>query len=115
MTNLKRQMREDKATRDAARALMEADVEHVKTLASSGHLKERASEQISDKGGEALKAAGNVADKNKGYITALVGAVILWLAREPIQALFEKLSEHLGGDEQKPDATGPEPEAEENP
>ncbi len=96
MTSIKRQLREDKAHRDAARALIEADVEQVRALASPKQLKDRASEQVSGKSSDALKAAGEAADNNKGYIAALAGAVILWLAREPIQALFEKLSEQLG-------------------
>lgn len=93
MTSLKRQMREDKATRDAARALIDADLEQVKTLVTSAQLKEQASEQVSDKGSEALKAATDAVDKNKGYIAAVVGGVILWLARGAIRSVFEKLSD----------------------
>jgi len=109
MTSLRRQLREDKATRDAARALIDADVEHVKSLVTSAEFKEQASQEVSDKSGDALKAATEAADKNKGYIAAVVGAIIVWLARQPIQALLEKLNT-----EQRDDAqveSDPEPVA----
>lgn len=99
MKNLKRQLREDLAMRDAARALLDSDVEHVRSLVSPAQLREQAGQQVSDKAGQALQVAGEQANAKKGYIAAAAGALILWLARSQIQALFDTVSDKLAGED----------------
>lgn len=115
MTNIKQKLREDKALRDDARALVEAGVEQVRTVVSSGQLKGRATEQVSGKANKAVKVAGKTADQNKEYIAAAAGALILWLARKPIMALIDTLSEKLNEESSNPTEEAPSPNHEETP
>lgn len=81
-------MLEDRYLRDSARALVEADVAHLKAdLAHKGvgaRIADRAKEGATDLYDEAVDMAGD----NKGAIAALLGAVVLWLARNPILSMF---------------------------
>lgn len=88
MTDRRTQMLEDRYLRDSARALVEADVAHLKAdLAQKGvgaRIADRAKEGATDLYDEAVDMAGD----NKGAIAALLGAVVLWLARNPILSMF---------------------------
>ena len=77
-------MLEDKYLRDSAKALFTADVEHLKAdLAHKGvgaRLADRAKEGALDMYEEAVDMAGD----HKGALSALVAAVVVWFARNPI-------------------------------
>ena len=89
MSDLKRQMTEDRAVRDAARALIEADIAHVKNTFSGPSLTERAATNLNDGAREVFDKASAAADNHKGILAALIGAVLIWFARNPILSLFE--------------------------
>ena len=70
-------MLEDKRLRDAARALVTADIENLKS-----DLADRLAEGASDVYDEAL----DVARDHKGALAAIAAAMILWFARNPVLA-----------------------------
>lgn len=88
MAGSKQQLREDRAIRDAARALVKADMAHLKQDLSGKSLKDRMFGPVSDGAKDVLERAGEAADNNRGVLAALVGAVVLWFARNPIMELF---------------------------
>ena len=79
-------MLEDKRLRDAARALVTADIENLKSdlaVKSPGaRLADRLAEGASDVYDEAL----DVARDHKGALAAIAAAMILWFARNPVLA-----------------------------
>jgi hypothetical protein len=82
-------MMEDKRLRDAARALVDADIENLKSdLATRGpgaRIADRIAEGASDVYDEAL----DVARDHKGALAAIAAGAILWFARNPVlKALF---------------------------
>lgn len=91
MSDIERRLREDRALRDAARAVVDADVEHVRSIFAPSQLARRAG----DEAAELFERASEVADDNRGVLAALIAAVLIWFARNPIMSLFE-------GDEDEP-------------
>ena len=89
MTDLKAQMLEDRALRDAARALVEADVAHLRANFAGKSLSERVVSRVSESAVEVFDEAVEVADSNRGVLATLVAAIFLWFARNPIMAFFE--------------------------
>ena len=88
MSDRKTQMLEDKYLRDSARALVEADIEHLKADLAfkgvGGRIVDRAKEGALDLYEEAI----DVAEDNRGALAALVAAIVVWFARNPILSLF---------------------------
>ena len=84
MTPLERQFVEDRAMRDSAKALFSADVAQVRSdLANRGvgeRIGARIGEGAVDMADEALEMAGD----NKGVIGAALGALLLYLFRNPL-------------------------------
>lgn len=93
MTDLGSRMREEKALRDAARALVEADLAHLKTNLGAMSLTERMFARVSSGAAEVFEEAVEVADNNRGVLATLLAAVALWFARHPIMALFGEETE----------------------
>lgn len=94
----KQQLREDRAIRDAARALVKADVAHLKQDLSSKSLGDRLFGTVGEGAKDVLEKAGDAAENNRGVLAALVGALVLWFARNPIMELFadEDENDELG-------------------
>lgn len=90
MSELKRQMLEDRTVRNAAKALLDADIAHVKNAFSGPSLTERAATNLNDSARDVFDKASTAADDHKGILAALIGAVLIWFARNPILSLFEK-------------------------
>lgn len=88
MADAKQQLREDRAIRDAARALVKADIAHLKHDLSGKSLGDRLFGSVGEGAKDVLERAGEAADNNRGVLAALVGAVVLWFARNPIMELF---------------------------
>lgn len=86
---------EDRRLRDAARALVTTDWEHVRAGYASKGIGERAIGRISAGAGDVYDEALEVAADNKGALAALVAALALWFARNPIlDAVFGEDREH---------------------
>lgn len=84
MTPIEQRLVEDRAMRDAAKALFNADVAQVRNdLASRGigeRIGNRASEAAMDMADEALELAG----ENKGVLGAGLAALLVWVFRAPL-------------------------------
>jgi hypothetical protein len=81
---LERNLREDRLLRDAARALVEADIAQLRASLAERSIPSRIADRIGEGATDVLDEAVEVADDNKGVIAALVGAIVLWFARHPI-------------------------------
>ena len=81
-------MLEDRYLRDSARALVEADVEHVKADLARKGLAARTFDTVKDGAVDLYEEAIDVAEDNKGALAALVAAVVVWFARHPLLDLF---------------------------
>ncbi len=96
MTSLPKRYIEDKAMRDAAKGVLEADLEHFKTTLAEQGLAGRVSAQITGKVRRRISAgardvfaqAQNLAEDHRGVLAVLVGALVLWFAREPLLGLL---------------------------
>lgn len=81
-------MLEDRYLRDSAKALVEADFEHVKTDLARKGLVARTFDTVKDGAVDLYEEAVDVAEDNKGALAALVAAVVVWFARNPLLDLF---------------------------
>jgi hypothetical protein len=81
-------MREDRLMRDAARALVDADIANLRADIAARSIPTRIMDRIGEGAADVLDEAVAVADDNKGAIATLVAAIALWFARHPIMDLF---------------------------
>ncbi|MEG9268317.1 hypothetical protein [Qipengyuania sp. Mu-71] len=84
MSDRRTRMLEDKYLRESARALVEADIEHLKSDFSHKSLGERAFDRVREGAADLYEEAIDVADDNRGALAALVAAIVVWFARNPI-------------------------------
>jgi len=89
VTRLSRQLREDKALRDAALALVKADLAHLRGDLTGKSLGARFVDRMSEGAVDVFEDAVEVADDHKGVLATLLAAVVLWFARNPILSLFD--------------------------
>ncbi len=89
MTWRRDRLAEDRHLRDAARALVEADVKNLRADLSAKGIGERAIDRIAGGANDVYDEAMEVAADHKGALAAIVAALALWFARHPIlDALF---------------------------
>lgn len=89
MTWRREQLLEDRHLRDAARALVEADIKNLRADLAVRSLGERAVDRIAEGASEVYDEAIEVASDHKGALAAILAALALWFARHPIlEALF---------------------------
>ncbi|MEC7623831.1 MAG: hypothetical protein VYA25_06595 [Pseudomonadota bacterium] len=84
MTDRRLRMLEDKHLRDSVRALVEADVEHIKADFANKGMAKRALFRLRENAGELYDEALDVADSNKGAVAAVFAALVVWFARNPL-------------------------------
>lgn len=84
MTRLPQQFIEDRALRDAARDVFMADVEHARTSISGKGIAARVGSRVGDGAKDVFEVAKVHADDKRGILAALIGAIVLFFAREPI-------------------------------
>ena len=91
MTLSRQQVIEDRHLRDAARALVEADIANLRADIAAKGIKERALDRVAEGASDVYDEAMEVAADNKGALAAIVAALVLWFARHPIlEAVFGK-------------------------
>lgn len=101
-SDLALKLREDRLLRNAALAVLKADVANLRADLAGKGVSERIVDRINEGAVDVFEEAVELADNNRGVLAALIGAVLLWFARNPIIALFT--------DEGDPeDADGTEP------
>ena len=88
MTDRLAMMKQDRYLRDSAKALVEADIDHLKTSFARKSLTERAVDRVVGGASELYDDAVDIAGDNKGALAALVAAVVVWFARNPILGLL---------------------------
>jgi hypothetical protein len=98
-------LREDRKLRDAALALVKADVDHVRADLKSRGVGARLADRIGEGASDVLDEAVEVADTHKGVLATLLAAVVLWFARNPILALFTDGDDGEEDAEQEREAT----------
>jgi hypothetical protein len=79
-----RNLREDRVLRDAARAMVDADVAQLRANLAGRSIPNRIADRIGEGAHDAMDEAAELATEHKGLLAAAVGAVILWLARHPL-------------------------------
>lgn len=116
MTRLPDRFIEDRALRDAARAVLAEDIERLRANLAEEGIGSRVSSGVTSTistrirtgARDVLKQAKAQAGDHKGVLAMLVGAIVLWLAREPIFAWIADFAEALGDSgEDTDDAAAP--------
>lgn len=91
MTWRRDQVLENRHVRDAARALVDADVGNLRADLAAKGIGERAVDRITEGASELYAEALEVAAENKGILAGILAALLLWFARDPIrEALFDE-------------------------
>lgn len=98
MTRLPDRFIADRALRDAARAVLAEDIEHLRTMLGEEGIASRVSSGVSStisgriKAGasDVLEQARVQAGDHKGVLALLISAIILFFARGPILDWFEE-------------------------
>ena len=81
---IEKAMIEDRMLRDAARALVDADIANLRANYAARGIGERVKDRLEDGAAVVLEEAVAVAEDNKGVIATLLAAIVLWFARHPI-------------------------------
>lgn len=84
MVKLPQQFVEDRALRDAARSVLIADIAHARNSLSGKGIATRVTSRIADGAKDVFEVAKVQAEDNRGILAILIGALVLWLAREPL-------------------------------
>ncbi len=107
MTNpLELRMMQDKAVRDAALALVKADVDQLRADLGVRTIGARVVDRVSESASDMLDEAADLVDNNRGVLAALVAALLVWLARNAILTLFDDGSDDLR--DERTDAVEPD-------
>lgn len=88
MSDPRRKMVEDRALRDAAMALVKADIAHLRNDLTTKGIGARLMDRVAEGANDVLEEAVDVAENHRGVLITLVAAIVLWLSRNPIIALL---------------------------
>lgn len=99
MTRLPARFLEDKAIRDSARDVLRADIAHAKATLSGKGIANRVGSRIGDGAKDVAEIAKVQAEDHRGFLAVLIGALVLWFARNPIMEVLG-----LGTTEEEGDA-----------
>jgi len=103
MSDLDPRFIEDRALRNAARSVIQADIEHARESFTPGNIAAQVGSRIAEGAEEVAGIAKDRADDNRGVIAILLGALFLFIARRPILEILG-LSEAENEDEHDTDA-----------
>ncbi|MBI1401591.1 MAG: hypothetical protein GC147_00060 [Porphyrobacter sp.] len=114
MTRLPQRFIEDRALRDAARAVLEEDIARIRASLGEQGVASRVSSsvtgsistRIKDGASDVLEQAKRQASDHAGVLAVLVGAILLWLMRGPLLALIDEEDEEDGHGDGEENATG---------
>jgi hypothetical protein len=114
---------EDRALRDAARAVLTEDVERLRAQLGEQGIASRVSSSVSSTittrirtgARDVLAQAQAQAGDHKGVLALLIGAIILFLARGPILEWFETFGTDDDTEDNASEAESPEPASEGDP
>lgn len=77
-------MEADRRLRDAAKAVLDADISNLKSNIAHKGLTERAVDRVTDGARDVYDEAVEVAGDHTGVLAAILAALVLWFARNPI-------------------------------
>lgn len=107
MTNpLEHRMLEDRALRDAALALVKADVDQLRADLNVRTIGSRVADRVSEGASDMFDEAADLVDNHRGVMAALVAALLVWLARNPFLEMFDHHGDEQG--DEREDRTEPE-------
>ncbi|WP_296716723.1 hypothetical protein [Erythrobacter sp.] len=122
MTSLPSRFVEDRALRDAARAVIEEDISRIRASLGQQGVASRVSSSVGSSisgrvragASDVLEQAKQQASDHRGVLAVLIGAIMLWLMRGPLLALMDGEEEDAQNDGKGEDAgadagTGAEP------
>jgi len=97
MTALPPRFIEDRALRDAARAVLEEDVARLRESLEEEGVTSRVTSSVGTNitgriragANDVLEQAKQAASNHRGVLAVLIGAILLWLMRGPLLALIE--------------------------
>ena len=75
---------EDKALRDAALAVFQADLKFIRQDLDTRGIGGRIADRLGDATLDMVDEAADYAEGNKGQVAAALAAIVLWFARAPI-------------------------------
>lgn len=101
MSRAELQLAEDRALRDAALAVFQADLRFIREDLAARGVGERIADRLGDATMDLIDDAADYAEENKGQVAAAVAAVVLWFARAPLLAGLA----HLVGQENEAEPT----------
>lgn len=102
MSGLADELAQDRALRDAALAVFRADIAFIREDLKARGVGGRIADRIGDSAKDMLDDAVDYADENRGQITAVIAAIVLWFARAPLlNGLAEIFGFHEGDAEQQ--------------
>jgi hypothetical protein len=121
MTRLPQSFIEDRALRDAARAVLAEDIERLRASLSEEGIASRVSSGVSSTitsrirtgARDVLAQAKAQAGDHKGVLAVLIGAIVLWFARGPILDWLDEFADI--DDDTDTDAASPEGDAQGDP
>jgi hypothetical protein len=101
MTALPPRFIEDRALRDAARAVLEEDVARLRESLEEEGVTSRVTSSVGTNitgriragANDVLEQAKQAASNHRGVLAVLIGAILLWLMRGPLLALIEGKAE----------------------
>ena len=106
MSDLEQRFYEDRAMRDAARTVLLADLEHARASFSAKGIADRVGGRIGDGAKDVLEVAKEQADDNRGILAAIIGAILLWIAREPLLEILGLSGDSDGANGETGELTG---------
>lgn len=122
MSQLPEDFKQDRALRDAALAVLVADIEHARVSLSGKAVAARVVGTIGDGAKDAFELAKGHADDNRGFIAALIAVLALWLARVPLLEILgvrepdgDLVSDPTLADDEQNQQTTPSPAKPEEP
>lgn len=86
---LAQQLKEDRALRDAARALFLTDLQLIRQDVKERGVAQRLADRLGEGASDMMEDAVDYAADNRGLIGAAMVAAILWFARGPILRFFD--------------------------
>ncbi|MFN9498042.1 MAG: hypothetical protein ACK57E_06210 [Erythrobacteraceae bacterium] len=111
MTALPPRFFEDRALRDAARAVLEEDVARLRDSLEEEGVTSRVTSSVGTTitgriragANDVLEQAKQAASDHRGVLAVLIGAILLWLMRGPLLALIEGEAEDEADTEIEPE------------
>ena len=111
MTALPPRFIEDRALRDAARAVLEEDVARLRDSLEEEGVTSRVTSSVGTTitgriragANDVLEQAKQAASNHRGVLAVLIGAILLWLMRGPLLALIEGEAEDEADTEIEPE------------